>query len=37
MDFLVENGLDKEIARQELLKVVHGEISEILMKYKPPI
>lgn len=36
MDFLIENGLDKEIAREELLKVVRGGKSEVLAKYKPP-
>lgn len=36
LEFLAENGLDKETARRELLKVVHGGTSEILMKYRPP-
>ncbi len=34
--FLVDNGLDRETARQELLKVVRGERSEILSSLHPP-
>jgi len=36
LDFLVENALDAEIARTELMKVVRGDKSEILAQYKPP-
>ncbi len=34
--FLVDNELDAETARTELLKVVHGEKSEILSAMHPP-
>ncbi|MCW9023820.1 MAG: oxidoreductase [Gammaproteobacteria bacterium] len=36
VDFLVNNGVEPATARNELLKVVHGEQSELLAKYKPP-
>ena len=36
MDFLCENGLDRKTARTELIKVMHGEKSEILSKISPP-
>ncbi len=34
--FLVENGLEREVARNELLKVMRGEKSDILSKIQPP-
>ncbi len=34
--FLIENGLETEVARIELLKVMHGGKSEILAKIQPP-
>lgn len=34
--FLVANGLDKEVARAELLKMMRGGRSEILARYQPP-
>ncbi len=34
--FLMENGLEREVARDELLKVMHGEKSEILANIRPP-
>lgn len=36
LNFLSENGLDKTTARTELIKVAHGEKSEILSKISPP-
>lgn len=36
LNFLSENGLDKNTARTELIKVAHGETSEILSKINPP-
>lgn len=36
LDFLISSGLDKDVARTELLKVVHGERSEILKNFRPP-
>jgi|GEM_PF-368435 len=35
-DYLVANGMDKAIARAELLKVMRGEPSEVLKKIAPP-
>jgi len=35
LDFLDGQGLDREIARKELIKVVRGERSEIIEKYRP--
>ena len=34
--FLMENGLEREIARTEMLKVMRGEKSETLSKIRPP-
>ena len=34
--FLMENGLERKIARNELLKVMRGEKSEVLAKIRPP-
>lgn len=34
--FLVSNGLEREMARTELLKVIRGGRSEILARYQPP-
>ena len=36
LDYLCVNGLDREIARTELIRVMHGEKSEILSKISPP-
>lgn len=36
MVFLTKNGLDKIVARNELLKVLRGERSEILANIQPP-
>jgi hypothetical protein len=36
LDYLVSNGMDKVIARAELLKVMRGEPSEVLKKIAPP-
>ncbi|MDO9226578.1 MAG: oxidoreductase [Pseudomonadota bacterium] len=36
IDILAANGLDKEVARRELLKVMRGGRSEILAGYQPP-
>lgn len=36
LDYLVAQGLDYEIARAELIKVSHGDKSEILAKFRPP-
>lgn len=36
LDYLVAQSLDREVARAELLKVLRGEGSEILRKFKPP-
>ncbi len=36
MDFLVANGVAPETARTELLKVMRGERSKLLEKYRPP-
>ena len=36
LEFLEKNGLEPDIAREELLKVARGGSSEVLMKYKPP-
>ena len=36
LDYLVEQGLEHAIARDELIKVVRGEQSEILKNFKPP-
>lgn len=35
-DYLVANGMDKAIARTELLKVMRGEPSEVLKNIAPP-
>lgn len=35
-DYLVANGMDKAIARAELLKVMRGEPSEVLKNIAPP-
>ena len=34
--FLVANGLEQDMARTELLKVIRGGRSEILAQYQPP-
>jgi hypothetical protein len=36
LDFLVAQGLEHAIARSELLKVLRGQTSEILKKFRPP-
>ena len=36
LTFLVGNGLKRELARNELQKVMRGEKSEILAKIRPP-
>jgi len=36
LEFLLENGLEREMARNELLKVMRGEKSEILARIRPP-
>lgn len=36
LSFLVENDLEPEIARLELIKVMRGEKSEVLSKIRPP-
>lgn len=36
LDFLIDSGLDATVARTELIKVVHGEKSNLLAKIKPP-
>jgi hypothetical protein len=36
MQFLVSNGLDREVAHTELLVVVRGGRSEIIEKMRPP-
>lgn len=36
LDFLVANGLEHNVARTELLKVMHGEKSELLATIRPP-
>jgi len=36
LNFLNENGLDRKIARAELLKVMRGEKSKVLSKIRPP-
>ena len=35
-DYLVAGGMDKAVARAELLKVMRGEPSEVLKKIAPP-
>ena len=35
-DYLVEQGLQRDVARKELLKVLRGEGSELLKDFKPP-
>ena len=35
LGFLIENGFDRKIARQELVKVMRGEKSGILAKIRP--
>ncbi len=36
ISYLVEHGVEKNTARAELIKVIHGEKSELLGKIKPP-
>jgi len=36
LDSLCTNGLDRKTARTELIKVMHGEKSEVLSKILPP-
>jgi hypothetical protein len=36
LDYLVRSGVERAVARQELLKVVHGGNSELLRTIKPP-
>ena len=36
LDYLVTQGLEFEIARAELIKVLRGENSEVLKKFRPP-
>jgi len=36
LDYLISEGLEATIARNELLKVLRGEKSEILKKFRPP-
>jgi len=36
LDYLVGTGLERVVARSELLKVMRGETSEILARVKPP-
>lgn len=36
IDFLAQNGIEYAVARKELLKVLHGEKSELLATIKPP-
>lgn len=36
LDYLVSQSVDREAARTELLKVLRGEHSELLRKFKPP-
>ena len=35
-DYLVTQGIQQDVARRELLKVLHGEASELLKAYNPP-
>jgi len=37
LGYLVNEGLEYSLVREELLKVFHGQKSEILMQYKLPI
>lgn len=36
MDYLVAQGMDRDLAREELKKVVRGEKSEVLARHRPP-
>ncbi|MBU6953291.1 MULTISPECIES: oxidoreductase [unclassified Hahella] len=36
LEFLVEQGIDRELARDELLKVARGMRSHVLEKIRPP-
>lgn len=36
LDYVVERGVERTVARQELLKVLRGHTSEILRKITPP-
>lgn len=36
LDYLVAQGLEFDVARNELLKVLRGEPSPLLRKFKPP-
>jgi hypothetical protein len=36
LDYVVERGVERAVARQELLKVLRGHSSEILRKITPP-
>jgi hypothetical protein len=36
LDYVVERGVERNLARQELIKVLHGHPSEILKKITPP-
>lgn len=36
LDFLVANGFDRDTARLELIKVLHGEPSSLLERISPP-
>jgi hypothetical protein len=36
LDYVVERGVERNLARQELLKVLRGHASEILRKITPP-
>ncbi len=36
LEFLVGQGVDREVARAELIKVLRGHHSELLAQFKPP-
>ena len=36
LNHLINKGIESTIAREELLKVMHGEDSKILKQFKPP-
>lgn len=36
LDYVVERGVERSVARQELLKVLRGHTSDILRKITPP-
>lgn len=36
LDFLVSQGVERQLARVELIKVLRGQNSELLARFKPP-